>query len=280
MALIEGGAVTASSRLTTLTGGGSAHSKGSWVELISSTSQDIEWLEVQFDANDGPSSVLVDIGTGAASSEVVVVPDIAFFQKFAGSSQAHALTLPISIPSGTRVAARCQGSGASELVNVSIVGGGADSFGTCSNVDAIGEDSTLSKGTVVDAGGTANTKGSWVELEASTANEYNWVVVCINFNNNTSQQAADYLVDIGTGAASSETVLIPNIHQGTDAFEIGGKRFHCFQVNIPASTRVAARSQCDLTDVTDRLLDVMLLGCELTAPAGGGGTSSVVSYVG
>lgn len=273
MALIEGGADESSSSLTVVTADSSAHSKGSWTELLASTSQDIEWLVIQLDVDDGPTTFLIDIGVGDPTP-AVVVPDLAFYSKLGSSCQAHRLVVPCKIASGSKISARCQAAGASDTVKIAVIGGGSTAYGTCSNIDAIGADDTLSKGTVVDPDDTtADTKGDWVELVGSSAAKYDWVVVCMNFNNNTGMSSASWLVDIGTGAALAETVLIPNIFQGSDVFEIGGHRYQAFQVSIPSGTRIVARAQCSILDATDRKLDVMLLGCEFVAPSGGGGSS-------
>lgn len=267
MALIQGGSDVATTRLTTVTAGASAHLKGAWTELIASTSQSIDWLILQIDADSGPATFLIDIGVGDPTPSVVL-PDLAYYSKFSGSCQAHRLIVPRQIAAGSKVSIRCQSEGASNTIKASVIGGGSSSYGTCTNIDALGADDTLSKGTVIDPDDiTANTKGDWVELIASTAAAYDWVVVALNFNDNSALSAASWLVDIGIGA--TPTVLIPDIFQGSDAFEIGGQRYQPFQVNIPASSRLVARASCSTIDATDRKLDVMLLGCEFTAPSGG-----------
>lgn len=277
MSLIGGGADTANSSLTTITADSSAHSKGSWTELISSTSQDIEWLEIQMESDSDTATFLLDIGVGDPTPSVVV-PDIEIYFRDSGSPSAQSLIIPITIASGSKVSARCQATTASRTLKAAIIGGGSSSFGTSSNVDSIGSDSSTSKGTVIDAGSTANTWGGWAELTASSSNAYNWVAVGINYNTNNAMQAGTFLVQIGTGALGVETVLIPEALQTTDAFEIGGQRYHDYQVNIPASTRIVARCQSTITDATDRKLDITLLGSELTAPSGGG--SGVAKLIG
>lgn len=267
MSLIEGGGDPTNSRLTTVTAHSSAHAKGSWTELIPSTSKDIEWLVLQLDADGGPATYLIDIGVGDPTP-TVVVPDVAYYAKYGSNCQAHRLIVPCKAALGSKISIRCQSEGGLNTVKASVIGGGSTAYGTCTNIDAIGADDTLSKGTVIDPDAiTANTKGDWVELVGSSAAEYDWVVVCLNFNDNGALSAASWLVDIGIGVTPA--VLIPNIFQGSDAFEIGGQRYQPFQVNIPAGSRIVARAQCSLIDATDRKLDVMLLGCEFVAPAGG-----------
>jgi len=88
-------------------------------------------------------------------------------------------------------------------------------------------------GTALTAG-AANTKGSWVELIASTANKTVYLIVWARRSAGTPG-----LIDIGIGAAASEVVLIPNIspESAGDGFVFEGP------IRIAAGTRIAARYQ-------------------------------------
>ena len=274
MTIEAGGQLTASTRLTDVAGDASANVKGSWVELIASTSNDNEWITVTL----GLSSTsytkigcLVDIGVGAASSESVVISNIAFVTPGDGSLGPYSLTLPLTIPSGSRVSARTQCSAGSRDLGVGVHLGTEAAFGTSSSNITLGADTSASVGTVVDPGGSANTKGAWSQLVASTSADIDYLVVCIGtVANPTVGVDASFLVDIATGAASSESVIIPNISFGTDNLEVNSQRHIVFLQNIPSGTRVAARSQSTETDATDRLLDVSIIGCNMTAPSSGG----------
>jgi hypothetical protein len=99
---------------TVPTAAGSVNTKGDWTELISSTAAPYRYLVVTMQltsttvitAADG----LVDIGIGAAASEVVIIPDIPYIStgneqfKFVGCE----LPFKVSIPAGTRLACRYQ----------------------------------------------------------------------------------------------------------------------------------------------------------------------------
>lgn len=106
------GAVTASSVGTSVDPGGTANTKGAWAPLIAATTIPYRWVCVSI----GHTNVLgantswtVDIGIGAASSEVVVVPDLAVYGGSVGDANpAVGLCFPLSIPAGTRIAARAQ----------------------------------------------------------------------------------------------------------------------------------------------------------------------------
>lgn len=87
---------------------------------------------------------------------------------------------------------------------------------------------------------TANTKGPYVEIVASTT--YNASGVLITTGHSVS--AADYLFDIAIGGAGSEVVIIPDILHSvsTDSGRKIGTTYF-FPISIPAGTRLSTRSQ-------------------------------------
>jgi hypothetical protein len=95
-------------------------------------------------------------------------------------------------------------------------------------------------GITVTAHASANTKGSWIELIASTA-----FAGCVNVIVHTYDgTACDYLIDIGIGDAGSEITLMNNILFSASNTP-WAYSYPVFPVNIPAGTRVSARVQCD-----------------------------------
>src|SRR5437867_785006 len=73
-------------------------SKGSWVQLIASTAARSYGLVVTLYTDTANSTTAVDIGTGGAGSEVVVLANlIAYCQTLAGGDQDE-YYIPITIP--------------------------------------------------------------------------------------------------------------------------------------------------------------------------------------
>lgn len=118
-----------------------------------------------------------------------------------------------------------------------------------------GADATASAGTLVTAGG-ANTKGSWVQLVASTANDANAVMV----NTRKGSAAADFLVDIGIGGSGSEAVIIPNLRADVGTGNLFRSSPSIWPVGIPRGTRVAARCQSTTAAATLRAQAMLLAG--------------------
>jgi hypothetical protein len=102
-------------------------------------------------------------------------------------------------------------------------------------------------GTSVTCGASANTKHtSYTELIASTA--YDSYGIAVRFTNvATATTITDALVDIAIGAASSETVIIPNLLAGqvgaTATAAMGGGVMYYFPIKIPAGVRLSANGQ-------------------------------------
>ena len=240
------GLTEASTSAVTVTGGG-GDIEGSWAELIASTAFDADIIGILPHLPSSSNGGKLDIGIGAASSEVIIIPNIDI--QFATSRDTDNLhMIPVQIPAGSRVAARfCSAS-----TNSIAIGG----FLIESNELSGGRHIALSAGAncytpiTVDPGATINTKGSWAELDSSTEDDINY--------NGTARR---WFLDIGVGAASSERVIMSNLIFSTQAWAAFPNpitmRLPC---NIPAGTRVAARCQCtDNTDV-ERYLNLHITG--------------------
>jgi hypothetical protein len=104
-------------------------------------------------------------------------------------------------------------------------------------LEADARDTANSRPVTLTSHASANTKGSYLQLIASTARASQGLLVTFG-----RIGTADVLVDIAVGAAASETVIVPNllysvrgiVQDLTDVF---------LPVPVPAGTRVSARSQ-------------------------------------
>lgn len=270
MAREEAGADTSDSGMTAVTAGNGA--KGSYVELISSTARATERINVFLAYPSATKQPLtVYIAVGAAASEV----DVLAFTAWVGTGAPDVLEFPVSIGSGQRVSAAMASDSSVPATDISISLGDESGYGT-SNSYELTDLTSGNQGIDVDPGGTANTKGAYSELIASTSIDYDYFVLCLGLSNNNNMTNGRFLIDIATGAASSEVVLIENIPYSQDSSENGSPPFIPFWEPIPSGTRIAVRAQCDITDAADRIFDAAITGQSVTAPSGGGGESSHV----
>lgn len=266
------GADTTNTRGTVITASGSANTKGSWTELSASTSTAATAAMVTIFCANTQADYLVDIGTGAAASETAVIADIQTNRPTI-SITCRQFFIPISIASGTRVSARCQSSTAAATCRIIIhLFSGTANFLGGTSVVTYGANTTDSGGTEVDPGGTINTKGSYVEITASTSADIEWLTVIAGGRTNGAKQNAEFLLDVATGAGGAESDIISNIYftESVTINEIDNV-IGMFPVSIASGTRIAVRAQCTINDATDRLFDIVLLGSDATAVGGSGG---------
>jgi hypothetical protein len=243
---------TTADYITTVTASGTPHTKGSWVELTASTSQDAYFIEVNlfntFSATTN-TGVLVDLGVGGSGSEVVLVENM-----LAGWHGTGAVTqFPIYIPAGVRLAARCQAVIASDTVDVGVrLSSSVRSFNRDQwqggNVVTYGADAGNSRGTLVSAPASAHTKGSWTEIVASTTEPHSALAISVQGHSDTALSNATGLLDVGFGAGGSEQIVIADIMVKTISSEavwaddtIVG--LLAIGRTIPVGARLAARLQ-------------------------------------
>jgi hypothetical protein len=190
----------------TVTADNNAHTKGAWVELISSTSANGSYIVIQVSSvgtSGVDTSALLDIGTGASGSETSLISDVAV-----GGASASVATIgqlafgvPIKIVSGTRLSARIQSvvtGGRQMTVNVWIFDMG-DYAVAPTSVDVLGTSTGTSAGTAM-----SGASGTWVQIVASTSRAYRAVVLIPSTSTNA---AASIITEfrLGTGASGSES---------------------------------------------------------------------------
>lgn len=218
------------------------------------------WVNLDLSVAGSPSA-LVDIAIGAASSEVIIVPDL-----LVSSRLGHPATvlIPLQVPAGARLSARCQCTSTTNIPRIAITlaeGPPGLVFGA---MNAHGVATGDSGGQSIDPGGSANTKPAapFTQIVASTTFDYHGGIIAFAAAANTAMTDANWLVEVGIGASSSERVVVPDIHLGAQtASDVLTPPFlGPFLCSIPAGSRISARAQCSITDATDRLFDIAFYG--------------------
>lgn len=257
---------TAASTVTSLsaTAAGTSHTKGSWVEIVASTTEDAVSLAMNTSAaiaaNATDTRCLVDIGIGSAGSEVVVIPDIAVGNKFYSIA---GWLFPIFIPKGTRVAFRSQHAQASNTNSFRFRLGraSAQSIRPASYCVNMGANTSTSSGVVSTWGGAPHTKGSWSEITSAAPEPLSGLQVCVDHNGVGVASNGSVLIDIGVGSAGSETVIASNMFYVTGASEwidnFGGGLAY-IPARIPTGQRIAVRHQSSVSNAST--LGVVLIG--------------------
>jgi hypothetical protein len=224
----------------TLTADTTAHTKGSWTEVVASTSANTSLLVINLAAiatGNTNTATLVEIGTGAAGSETVLIPDLAI----GGAHTLGGITaaIPIKIPSGTRIAARIQSvvtGGKTAVISLFLVGD-ADYATAPISVDTIGIDAANSKGLSM-----SGSSGTWVEAIASTTQAYR-AIALLPSAHATGLQNITFQFDVGVGSAGNEIAFgsVRTLYGAVVTVNTRAPNSSLFGRNIPAGSRLAVR---------------------------------------
>jgi len=99
--------------------------KGSWVEITSSSTLDVNYVLVILNEANVGTEYFVDIGIGGSGSEIVYIEDIQYHVNVTGNNNVT-VTYPFKteIPKNSRVALRVANTDNSDTIKVSIVAQG------------------------------------------------------------------------------------------------------------------------------------------------------------
>lgn len=242
----------------------SANTKGSFTQVVASTSVDSVWMVVDLQYYPSTTTtVFVDVAVGAAGSEKVIIQDLEFScTDLGGQHQASQLYgFPVAIPSGTRISARSQvnnASGDSPQVSVILFDGSFSQSEGYAGVDAIGANESSTIGSTLDPGGVIHTKGAYTQLTASTSRDYVGILAAFD-GQNTGTLGSSQSVDIAIGGAGSETVIVPDITFWTSVRTIPWI-LPFIPIMIPSGTRIAGRCSSSLTGAADRTVGLIVYG--------------------
>lgn len=239
-----------------MTSSATVNEPGAWVQALSnaaiSASDTIVCLCIRCIGNNQgtgvDASALMDVGIGAAGSEVVIAPDIAVGGGANTTGAGTNFALPIKIPGATRIAIRfrCAQASRTYIIQQVVFSGEiedskfADQLPT--SVDTLGTSTATSSGTAM-----SGASGTWVEITSSTTKEYQALAVIPSGPQDTTGGPATtiFTLQLGIGASGSEKVLA---HAG-GFMNANGVVFPrdsnlataTFGGLIPAGTRIAVR---------------------------------------
>lgn len=263
------GVVTATSTGTLITGSGSTFTKSAWAQLTASTASDLDWLLVSAESTTtGGTAFAIDVGIGGAGSETVILANLNYSDPVGGANNYF---LPVSIPAGTRVAARMSSGNAGDTFRI-LLHGFEDTYhsaGSGSAVDTYGFSTLTNLGTAVDPGATANTKGAYSQIVSSTTNDLAGFIVIIDAQDHTTGSVGtiQWLLDVAVGASGSEVIILPNLYQigfaAAGGINLMIQQQTYYPIPILAGTRIAIRAQCSVNTASDRLLGITIYGVRL-----------------
>lgn len=224
----------------TITASATAHTKGSWSQIISSTTAQttmIVFAVTSVNVSTADSATLLDIGVGASGSETVIVPNIAI-----GGASTAVFRIPVKVASGSRIAARIQGVRASQTATINardfqcVNAGDASLIPT--SVDVLGASTATSTGTAM-----SGASGTWVEIVSSTSQPYIAFVIAPSTSDTDTASQGDAVYEIGVGAAGSEVRFgeINFAFGASENFSVPPLRVNTFGREVPSGSRLAIR---------------------------------------
>lgn len=239
----------------------SGDTMGSWVELNASTPKEYNGVLITVARpSPGNVSMLIDIGVGAAGFEAVIVEALPLRSNTVNDESGYTIFIPLRIEESSRVVARAQSGDGSDTCRVSMHGCD-NSNQLFENCITFGDDKANSTLTEYDPGAVADTKGSWTELVAETDDAMAYIGLMAALSN-LSVTTCHWFVDIGVGDAGSEQVVAEDLYVGTHSnFDKAVPALiGMFPLDIPSGSRIAVRASCTITDATDRIIDLAVIG--------------------
>ena len=252
-----GNAVEGSNQFSVFSG--ATQTKGAWRQIIASTAREYHALQL-INTRRTNNGHLIDWAIGGAGSEQIIIENL-----MNGESRPNAggtrILWPQYIPKGTRISCRCQHIVAATPAWVSGIGyvGTFETDGIVSKSATYGADTSLSRGTPIDAGGVFNVYGAWTEITASTDFHHRYLLIQEALPSSTVHLNLRFGLDVGIGGAGSEEIIIEAYNTNSQSQErgtMGG--YYAFPVDIPEGTRIAVRSIAGGT--ANVIRDVILTG--------------------
>lgn len=257
------GMLAASSQGTALTVPTVNNTLGAVTQLVASTDDEANGFVAMLTAisgGTGTAQMLVNLYIGGSGSEIPLVSGIQMGKASSSIGAQRYLTIPLNIPAGSRISGRVQADVYGNCPNVQVtiipLGIGFSSALPCDTCEAWGVDTATSLGTLATADATANTKGAWAEMIASTGINSQQIILQLQ---RASLASGRYRMDIGVGAAGSEVVALGDVSfvcgvdSGTDASQYCSRDMTLHvPLTIPAGSRISMRIQASTGAATAR----------------------------
>lgn len=247
-----------------ITTGSPANTKGPWVTLVPGTTTNAaSWAFLNgwtaFSSFD--SSTLMDIAIGDAGSETIVAANLILGWRRIGDG----LLFPLHVPAGATVRGRL----ASLMASVSATAWSLDLYGgepdagltVPGKITTYGAVPASSAGTAITPNSTANVKGSYAQLAASTTSAIHALMVLVQGSGTISSGFPVYNIDIAVGGSGSETPVIrDHVVELTTSEEVRryASEFVPLSLNIPAGVRLSAR--CSTNAANSPAIEVAVYG--------------------
>lgn len=233
------------------------HVKGIYVQLIAASEFDADFLLVTCVNATTTMDFLVDIGIGPAT-ETVVIANLQFCNRAVAPAQGY--LIPVHIPAGTRITARCQAAtgGSTIEIAISLYGQGLETDGFGGEIITYGAATASSGGVNIDPGVTANLIGAFTELTAACTDHIHGFIISHGNNNDYSRTACNWAVSIAIGAGGAETIIHSYLINCDGSGDMVYPSVLMLPCDIPVGTRISIAAQCTINTAGDRIFDTII----------------------
>lgn len=249
---------------TTVAASGTINTKGSWVQLLT-TNFDVGLVCFHF-LNPGAGAnafrTLMDIGIGPAAggSEQIILPDllVSSGNPLTTAGFSRELILPLYIPKGMRLSARCQSVTASRPIEVNVFcwgGGKLPSMPKLVGADAYGIVSASSAGTTITAGSTG-VESAWTNIGSTTSKAYKALFLMQGIATDLNMTNVAYHTEVGYNSGSPTLGEYYFVSDQTEHFAGPLPPVPIF-APVPSGTQLQIRSECS---GAAEILDAALYG--------------------
>ncbi len=233
----------AASIMTTVTAGARVY--GTYAELIASTARSYEGLSL-FVHTPSVAGAMVNIAINVAGTDYVIATDIPVHQPLTRQLILQHF-LPLHLPAGASVrVAMTRDAGTSGTFQVGMLGHRPSPRGwrAFQRATGYGIPSNFATSPTATPDATANTKGAFAEIVASTTYPMRAMLLCLRTGATATQS---FLVDFARGAAASEVVTVGDVpmRAHTNVQETAAQST-LVGTDIPAGTRLSFRAQSSI----------------------------------
>lgn len=234
---------------TSITTGAASGTKGTAVELITTTTFDAYWVTVlasNYGRSVAASQGCMDLLLGAATEEILVADMLMGYcgggaaSNFAGCKR---WDFPLYVPGGSRLAAQAAGQRTSAALNVAVYlygGQAVPPFRVGGKVTTYGV--TVPNGTTVSPG-ASGVEGAFAQITASSSADHFALVPSFQLTGDTTTNLRELTVDMGIGAATEEVAGNSYwYHTASDESMEGPTPSMPWFQDIPSGTRLTMRA--------------------------------------
>ena len=236
---------------------GAANVKGAWGSIISATPYDGVLCGTINPSTAG--SYLADIGVGSSGAEVTVLGNLLYSNALANHPN-NMFVSPLLIKRGSSVSARIQSTSGSAWTDFSLTVLPCGFISDMQRCTTLGVNTADSGGTSIDPGASAGTKGSWVQFSASLPHDVRAIMLAFGNQTNTVRQYSYWKIDVGITSTPDSNIILSDFVARSHDFDDAIYPFFSppLPVSIARGGQLHVRASCNITDASDRLLDVAL----------------------